>query len=426
MPSLRVKNFGPIRQGLMENDGFINMTPLTVFCGNQATGKSTVAKLYSTFIWLEKECSRIEIEKLDQFIPDFITLCRNQRLDEYLSDDTELNYIGSIFSFCYEAGKIKWDTVNYSDFKLEYNRPKIMYVPSERNLLTTIEDAGNIKRLPMMLSLFLDEYDNARKNSKTGLFKIPVSGVMIQYDKDTLSTRVISKNNASVSIYNSSSGIQSVAPLSIVTRFLTEDSKFDFEKSVRSLSSNEKKLLKPLFRNPLFFQFKEFELAEEIIDAIFYGRKYDFADYDKIKAALKPFFNSCFINIVEEPEQNLYPDSQSKVLYELLECMNENEHNQLVLTTHSPYMISYITLAAKAFELAAKGVPSESIEKIIPIKAAVDGEKISVYEMQEDGSITKLRNYDNLPSDENVLNKAMAQGNESFADLLDLEQEFCV
>ena len=425
MAKLRIKNFGPVKQGLLDNDGFIEITPLTVFCGNQATGKSTVAKLYSTFLWLEKECSRYKPEVIDEHLPDFITLCKNQRIEEYLTEKTELVYIGSIFSFYYTDGKLRCNAELYNSFLLEYKRPKIMYVPSERNLLATIEDAENIKNLPLMLSVFLDEYNKAKKNSKTGLFKIPVSDITVKYNKENLSTRVITKDNESVSIYNSSSGVQSVVPLSIVTRFLAENSVFDLEKDIQSLSNNEKKQLKPVLQNPLFFQFGGYEQAEEIMDAVLYGRKYDKEQYEKISIALKPFFNSCFVNIVEEPEQNLYPDSQSKALYELIECMNVTENNSLFFTTHSPYMLSFLTLAAKADNLLKRGVPEEKIEPIVPVKAAVSGKNISVYETFEDGSIRKLEPYDELPSDDNLLNKAMAQGNELFAQLIDLEQEFC-
>ena len=63
MAKLRVKNFGPIKDGFSENDGFMEITPVTVICGNQATGKSTIAKLYSTLTWLEKSTVRTTIEK---------------------------------------------------------------------------------------------------------------------------------------------------------------------------------------------------------------------------------------------------------------------------------------------------------------------------------------------------------------------------
>ena len=275
-----------------------------------------------------------------------------------------------------------------------------------------------------MLSIFLEEYNNARKNSKTGDFKIPVSDVSIKYDKESLSTFVITKDRAIVSIYNSSSGIQSVVPLSIVTRYLTKESQFDLKRDVKKLSSNEKKQLQQLINSTM--NNNDNNIAEEIVDAIIYGRKYDEEIFNKLKKATHGFFNSCFINIVEEPEQNLYPSSQAKVLFELLECMNNNEFNQLILTTHSLYILVYLTLVAKASELINKKVPSEKIEQIVPKKSIIDGNKISIYETQEDGTIKKLKPYENLPSDLSLLNQAMAKGNELFAQLIDLEQEYCL
>ena len=168
MAKLFIKNFGPIKDGYNDNKGFIEITPVTVICGNQATGKSTIAKLYSTFAWLEKDNARGNVEADYNMTPNFYELCKNQKIEEYIKPNTKLKYIGDLFSFSYENNILK--KTNRISHPHKYNRPKIMYVPAERNLLTTIEDAENIKRLPLMLAIFLEEYNNARKNSKTGDF----------------------------------------------------------------------------------------------------------------------------------------------------------------------------------------------------------------------------------------------------------------
>lgn len=49
MCKMRVKSFGPIKQGLKTDDGFIDFSKVTIFIGNQGTGKSTLAKLFSSF-----------------------------------------------------------------------------------------------------------------------------------------------------------------------------------------------------------------------------------------------------------------------------------------------------------------------------------------------------------------------------------------
>ena len=50
---------------------------------------------------------------------------------------------------------------------------------------------------------------------------------------------------------------------------------------------------------------------------------------------------------------------------------------------------------------------------------------IHIYETKADGTIKLLEPYENLPSDDNELNKALEEQNESFSDLLELEAKFC-
>lgn len=47
MARIRIKNFGPIRQGRLDNDGWLDIKKVSVFIGNQGSGKSCVAKLIS-------------------------------------------------------------------------------------------------------------------------------------------------------------------------------------------------------------------------------------------------------------------------------------------------------------------------------------------------------------------------------------------
>ena len=49
MSKIRIKNFGPVKEGYLEEDGWMDIKKVTVFIGNQGSGKSTVAKLISTF-----------------------------------------------------------------------------------------------------------------------------------------------------------------------------------------------------------------------------------------------------------------------------------------------------------------------------------------------------------------------------------------
>ena len=48
MKKLFIKNFGPIKNGFTDSeDGFFDISKVTVFVGEQGAGKSTIAKLIS-------------------------------------------------------------------------------------------------------------------------------------------------------------------------------------------------------------------------------------------------------------------------------------------------------------------------------------------------------------------------------------------
>ena len=236
MEKLLIKNFGPVKDGLGEEQ-YIDILPLTVFCGNQATGKSTISKLYSSFLWLEKAFVKADLNIESFSTDDFFSICNNQRIGHYFRNNTYLEYKGEACDFTYENKRFSAKLKN--DEKSSYERPKIMYVPSERNLLTVPEDAERISGLPAMLSVFLDEYNRAKKKMNGDVYSLPVSGIKIKYDKDSLKTIVLTDNGA-IDISDASSGIQSVAPLSLVTRYIADDMALSTAGKVQRLSSIER------------------------------------------------------------------------------------------------------------------------------------------------------------------------------------------
>lgn len=416
MESLVVRNFGPVGSGLNENDGYMEILPVTVFCGNQATGKSTVAKLYSSFAWLEKAFARGDFDITSFSTADFLSICDNQRIGRYFRSSTYLGYKGTACDFIYREGKFSAEIK--TDGILSYERPKIMYVPSERNLLTVLENAERINSLPSMLSLFQDEYNRAKKKLNGNVFSLPVSGVDIKYDKDSMETIVLTDMNP-LPISDASSGIQSVTPLSLVTRYISDDIALELDRKVQRLSSLERETIIEDIKK----EYAGTSTVANLINTlnIYFNTGISKNKDERIENILRRYFNSRFINIVEEPEQNLHPDSQSLVLNELLSCLNKEKMNKLVMTTHSPYILSYLILSAKAAELSNKGIPSEKLSRFVPEASFVSGDRIALYETGEDGSIRRLVPQYGLPSDDNELNLAMARTNDIFSDLLDVE-----
>lgn len=435
MAKLKIKYFGPIQEGFSENEGFLEISPVTVICGNQATGKSTIAKLYSTCAWLEKKVDSGEFPKRITKTT-FKDLLAYHKIDCYLKKESEIQYIGDACKITYQESKISIDPIKDAD----YIRPKIVYIPAERNFCTAIENASSLKGLAKDTFDFLSDYMVAANSLKNAKYKLPLNGYEYRYDSKTNTSYVADEEkNYEIDIVNASSGLQSLSPMALTSAYYsqfiadekTSNTEFSFDQEKR-WKEGMKKIGNQYNMPEKSLQFLSDALAQ-------YKNKTEGlvkleTEYDKeIYNWLIRIINSRFINVVEEPEQNLYPESQSEILYYLLQCFNtqsynttEKIENKLLITTHSPYILAYLTQSAKAAELLKKGVPEKEIEKIIPVKAAVAGEKIHIYETKTDGTIKLLEPYENLPSDDNELNKALEEQNDSFSDLLELEAKFCM
>lgn len=429
MIKLKVNNFGPIKNGFSANEGFLNIKPVTFFIGNQATGKSAVAKLISLFLWLEKAFLK-SIYSVDTFSKnDFLYLLSNHKIESYLKEDTVLEYCGIIYRFSYKQGRLDKPEFFPEDLS-RYRRPKIMYVPAERNILSvlSLSDFENVSNLSEMLRVFHSRYENALSFSVNKDFVLPVSNITLHYSEQSGKIFISSKNNENIPIEQSSSGIQSIAPLSVVSNYLSDLVNKDLLTKLKSLTINSQKLMKKALSSAT-----DNVLLKESIDETFSNILISGKDNPDKNLALLPlieknihfFFNTCFANIVEEPELNLFPASQSSVLYELLKCYNKSFGNMLVVTTHSPYFISDLSLCIKSYDLKKKGVPVSELSDVVPENSYVSGNDCIVYETTESGEIKRLETYGpGIPSDDNELNLYLDMSNKKYDRLLDMQEKY--
>ncbi|MGM9780449.1 MAG: ATP-binding protein [Candidatus Cryptobacteroides sp.] len=406
MPRLLVKEFGPIRN---TTNTWIESKKVTVFCGPQGSGKSTLVKLISEFSWLEKALNRgdfkeKELSTYDRFRKKY---CSFHNIQNYFRDETDIHYEGEYYSFHYENRKL---TLSRNDSK-NFVRPQIIYIPAERNLLSALEGIEKVKKLPSSLSFLMNEYINALRSIE-GSERLPLEGgYEVVYDKLNKVASLKGKD-FKVRISESASGFQSLVPVILVSRYL--------QKQISKASVNQS-------RNQE--SFVEAERRDSIIRAILNDKSLD----DETRMSLirqlsSNTRNGRLVNIVEELEQNLYPSSQRNVLYELLGINNQIELNTLFLTTHSPYLINYLSVAMKAGALA--GLCEEEdvlhrIDYIVPRKAWLGRNDLNIYEINELGEISSLEMPYGVPSDENYLNQALGSSNNDFEDLMELEEEIC-
>lgn len=407
MSKIKIKNFGPIKEGYVEDDGFLDIKKVTIFIGNQGSGKSTVAKLISTMMWLEKALNRGDVNKLSKEKID--SLFKFQGVEEYFSKNqvTNLEYLGDQFSIEYRSSKKYPDIKRLSSQK--YIVPKIMYIPAERNTLSSIGNMFGVTGMPDHLFTFYEEFRKAQKELKGESLELPINNYVYQYEEENNTSYVIGAGYK-INLPHASSGVQSLIPLYIVSQNLScQVNQADdiLRKNLRSesiLSMND-------------------ELA-----ALEWDNTISEAEKTKLRIEIRSkYLPKCFINIVEEPEQNLYPSSQRHILNSLLEFNNQSEGNKLIMTTHSPYIINYLSLAIYAGSLKDKIHSKELMDKlhaIVPLQSTIQASDVAIYQLDErDGTIRKLPSFEGIPSDQNYLNQSLAEGNELFDSLLEIEQE---
>lgn len=407
---IRIKNFGPIKEGLIDNNGWIEIKKVTAFAGNQGSGKSTVAKLISTFVWLEKALTRgdYKIEHFSRRNGFAKKLLSYHRLENYLIEKdgdiiSEIEYEGCSYCISFKKGILNAE----SEYKQQdcYSLPQIMYVPAERNFIAYVKKPNELKLSSDSLKEFLSEFNDAKNNIK-GFLELPINQVKLDYDKlnDVLNVK---GEDYKVRLSDASSGFQSLAPLYIVSEYLAGKVRNSQKnQAVQTMSVDEK------------------ERFEKEIQEIY--KNQDLTDEQRriaISTLASRFNKTSFINIVEEPEQNLFPSSQEKMLESLITFNNYNKGNKLILTTHSPYLINHISILVKAGMLYQDTtISKKDIEKIVEESATIKDEDYAIYEMNEkDGTIQKLGSYKGIPNDDDFLNNKLAESNERFAQLLEIE-----
>ena len=231
--------------------------------------------------------------------------------------------------------------------------------------------------------------------------ELPLDGFSFQYDK---------LNNVSwlkgvdfkVMISEAASGFQSLIPMILVTHYLEHVTTTGQRAATNLQQENtiQKRIASILADDSIDEDMRKLLLNQQSA-LLKYGQ---------------------FVNIVEEPEQNLYPTAQKNILFDLFAAYNASDTNQLIITTHSPYLIDYTTLAIKAATIKPTSDEQAMVlDGIVPEKARIKGEDVCIYQIQN-GQITPLKKYNNMPSDDNMLNRELSETNELFAQLLEMEE----
>ena len=382
MKQLVIKNVGPIRQ--VE----IKLNRFNFFIGPQSSGKSTVAKILSSCMWLEKEVLTTLNDKVLADGAAFVRLVESfHKIEGYFEDGSFVQYDTDFISIMYSDKDIKITRKENED----YRREKICYIPAERNMVTLPELQGfefghtNIRS-------FLFDWFNAREffvvGNKTDVLNL---GVKYYYDSEQskIKDRIEHVNGRTyqIALSSASSGLQSLTPLLVMLQYYTDEyfrsyhEKASFNTYNRTRKADvflyDKYVLNKV--KPNFTEEERANLLEKIRNGILKGNhSYHKLLYNYHTALynLKTPEKSSFI--IEEPEQNLYPSTQMDLLDLVVELCNGERKHHCTITTHSPYILNQLNLLVKRFDVGATDC------------AALNWEEISVWAVK-DGEVRDLK-----------------------------------
>ena len=369
---LIVKNFGPIREAELD------LKKVTVFIGEQASGKSVLAKLITII-------SKPQFNKAPSLYA-FLEQLSFFEIDGFLNDDSfiyckvdnlEFNLINRELQFTMSPNlrKLEFSTELFNSDKNKSNDntdlnltqrleqsgklinpifKNTIYIPTERFLISIISNsffslALNNITLPKYLLSFGQLFEESRRENKS--FKTNVIKNLSFSFKDE--KNIVDFNENKIELSKSSSGIQSLIPLLLCINHT-------------NLDKNAKRF------------------------------------------------------VIEEPELNLYPSTQKKLVEYLIENCTKDD-NRLILTTHSPYILTTLNNLIQAKNVVKQNPElAEEVSKIVPPQYQLDFDDIAVY-FVADGTVRSILNNENQLIDATALDDISNEISEDFGKLIQLE-----
>lgn len=375
MVSINIKHIGPVT-----DTGVVLITPVTLLIGKQSSGKSTIMKILCYCSWVEKrimvdgESQLTKYTHYNRFIKELKTFHHFD--DEYFSEESEFHYRGAAVKIDYLPGASNVKITKVSGYgKIRHNE-KISFIPSERNVASAIQNVEKSYKASDYDVIFnyLLEYNEAKFDyTKEKPITIPFDSNMSYYFDSKEGDRVIINNlHRPIEPLYTSSGVQSALPLIIIATHVMNLAGSTAKSSISDITNAISKILLGNDKD------KNLETLSSL-------------DLKRVSSLIN---YQCSKLFVEEPEQNLFPISQYDIVLYLIRCLNEaklkskNNDNFIVMTTHSPYVLTTLNYLIKYSDAYNKSRErhQDDFDKhlVIPV------DEFSAYALNEDGTCSDI------------------------------------
>lgn len=377
MKRIIIRAFGPIKEA------DIVLKDVNVIVGEQSIGKSCVLKVSCFCTWVEK---RIEIEQdAHRFEKNgvFVEELENfHRLNGYMQENTYIGYESDFIKFSYD--KIHGFAYKWKDRRWEYKRPKVSYIPAERNLVAVIPNWFEVKSVAENIQDFMADWSDARKSVDNDK-EILNLDVAYHYDEGNDKDFVKMADGHYLPFTNVSSGLQSLIPLYIHLVNITSNNYREREDNSVKHKSERDKLIDSLI------DYYDKNMGNSYMKNPNYG-KANAKESLEMEYIPNPEMTNWtlgrYLNIsrthhcevfLEEPEENLFPPTQQTLMRSLLKLLKRDDGNTLFISTHSPYVLD-ILLEKEDYDFGLFYIQSSEKGSIVRTATEVD-----VQDMFEDG-----------------------------------------
>ncbi|MFY1048272.1 AAA family ATPase [Chryseobacterium sp. GP-SGM7] len=381
---LVIKNFGPIKSV------DLNLGKMTILIGEQATGKSTVAKVLAVCRYFSYIVDRFENN--DSY---FSIGLENWGIFEYVKENSHIEYFSEHYDLICKSKYGDFDPWIDKEFsKKPYFNLEL--TPKTSQFEELINEYNNIQKKQFNLNIPIYFYQERIASVLSNPFFIPT-------ERGLQSIFSLGKN--SIQNLSDSLFVQFAKLDQISKSFIGEEVKIDpLNIYFKNLNGDGK--IRKENENEYYSLSKSASGYQSLIPIILVIKHYN----NRKKS--KTF-------ITEEPEINLFPKAQKDLVEFFVESMNNFNH-QFLLPTHSPYILSSINNLMYAYKVATEFKAENEVTEVVNEKYWLNSKDVEVYLLSY-GKSTSL-----IDKEEGLINIDALDGvseiiNDTFDKLLAIE-----
>jgi len=380
MEKLIVKNFGAIRN--IE----IDLKDLTIFIGKTGTGKSTLAKLVSIFrsadFWVSDMDNAVFSENLAYY-----------QIDNFLESSTSMEYQSEVGVFVYSEGKItrKFSESIVRDLAKSTSSKDFAKNFSNENTFNLVQEDATGSLIKELVNWTCNEVIYIPAERGVVSFLSQKYAAMDRKEFTHLFPETLLDFTAAFNLASSAVG---KLPIDL------------FEVTYQKENGKDYIIL------PNGKQFLFSEAASGQQTAIPALVVFEYYSHDESKKSYT----------FEEPELNLFPIAQKSLVELLAEKVLSNGH-KVVITTHSPYILTAFNTLIQAGNVC-KNDPhqKDAVSKIVPEKNWLNFDEVSVFYLDE-SNVQDVMNLEYQTIDANAIDDVSDMIATEYDQLLELKYE---